>query len=759
MRMTDEEYPSRPAGAHFKAAPDTVPAPVPTPAHAATPASEGEAPLATASSSAAAAPAHAAAAGAHAATPDPVEVPSFARATAPVSDAAPAPVAPSAPAASNPQAGAPTRLPAPDETTAFLISAGVDPARLAAPGRQAPVPHPSADETAAFMVAAQYDSVSFAGYTSVRPDETAQFALTEAQATDGWDADPFDAAPVAPIETEREEAFVPAAITVDDAEQIGQIEEVEELEEASAEDVGKSAALMSGLVIVSRITGFFRTWAQAYGMGTTLVASAFTVANNLPNALYELVMGGMLVTAFLPVYVSTKKKAGRAGACAYASNLLSLVTLLMGALSVISFIFAGQIIWTQAFNASSEFDFDLATYFFRFFAIEIVLYALSSVISSILNAERDYFWSTAAPIANNIVITVAFFLYGMLADTNPTAAILVLAISNPLGVLVQVLMQVPSLKRHGVHLTPRIDIHDPLIRETLSIGIPTLVVTVVSFATTSVQSSCALSVNPSGASITYYARIWYILPYSVFAIPITTAMFTELSSFVAGGKLKEFVRGLANGSGQILFLLIPFALYLIVFSPCLSSILRGGQMSAEDVDILATYIAWLSISLPGYGLCTYLQKACSSLRKMKLFAVAECIAGAIQIAICLVFTPIFGFNVVGFSSTFFFVSIDAVTLLFLRHELGHIGFKSMAVSGVRALALGAAGAAVGAAILFALQTFAGPLGGGGMLRALLYAFAGGIPALIVTFGIAIKLNLPEVSFIRSMLGRFLPARG
>ena len=48
-------------------------------------------------------------------------------------------------------------------------------------------------------------------------------------------------------------------------------------DEASAEDVGKSAALMSGLVIVSRITGFFRTWAQAFGMGTTITASAFTI--------------------------------------------------------------------------------------------------------------------------------------------------------------------------------------------------------------------------------------------------------------------------------------------------------------------------------------------------------------------------------------------------------------------------------------------------------------------------------------------------
>lgn len=520
-------------------------------------------------------------------------------------------------------------------------------------------------------------------------------------------------------------------------------------------DVNRSAALMSVLVIVSRITGFLRTWAQAYGMGTTIVASAFTVANNLPNQLYELVMGGMLVTAFLPVYVSAKKRAGKEGATAYASNLLSLVTIAMLILTVISFIFAGQIIWTQAFNASADFDFDLAEYFFRFFAIEIVLYALSSVISSVLNAERDYFWSTAAPIVNNVVTTASFFGYAMFAPSNPQLAILCLAIGNPLGVLVQVLCQLPSLKRVGVRLRLRVDVHDPCIRETIALGIPTLIVTCVSFATTSVQSSCSLSVNPNGAAITYYARMWYVLPYSVFAIPITTAMFTELSTYVANNDMASFKRGVGRGTGKILFLLVPFALYLIVFSPCLARLLGGSRMDAASLDQLAGYLAWLSVSLPAYGVCTYLQKACSSLRRMKLFTVAECVAGAVQIAFCLVLTPYFGFNVVGFSSTIFFVAIDLVIFAFLRRELGALGLRSLLVSAVRALALGAAGTVVGGAILWALTTFVAPLQGAGLVRALIYTVAGGVPALLVTFGTAALLGLDEASAVTQILNRLL----
>ena len=95
--------------------------------------------------------------------------------------------------------------------------------------------------------------------------------------------------------------------------------------DARAESVGASAALISICVIASRITGFARTWAMAFALGSTFVSSSYQVANNLPNMLYELVMGGMLITAFLPVYLSVKKQLGRERGNEYASNLLTIV--------------------------------------------------------------------------------------------------------------------------------------------------------------------------------------------------------------------------------------------------------------------------------------------------------------------------------------------------------------------------------------------------------------------------------------------------
>lgn len=521
---------------------------------------------------------------------------------------------------------------------------------------------------------------------------------------------------------------------------------------ASEEAVGRSAAMMSGLVIVSRITGFFRTWCQSWALGATVMSSCYTIANNLPNQLYELVMGGMLVTAFLPVYMSVKRRLGREGASDYASNLLSLVTLLMGALTVLAFVFAGQVVWTQSFSAAEAFDTDLAIYFFRFFAIQIVLYALSSVISGVLNAERDYLWSTAAPILNNVVTALSFAGYVVFEGTNPQLAILILALGGSGAVLVQVLVQVPALLRHGVRLRLRIDLHDPCIRETLSIGIPTLAVTLESFVTVSVMNSSALSVAANGASIIYYARLWYMLPYSILAVPITTAMFTELSDHVAHGDMDAYARGVRSGVSKICFMLVPFAMYLIVFSPELVAILGAGRFTESDVSLTVAYLQGLAFGLPFYGVNTYLQKVCSSLRRMGLFALACTVAGVIQVAFCLALTPVLGLWAVSLCSLIYFATGDVITFVILRRAVGSLGLAGVAASCVRALGLGLAGSVVGVGAVFALERLVAPLSGS-VMQAIAYCVAGGVPALLVTFGIAVALDLSEASFVSTIVRR------
>lgn len=528
-------------------------------------------------------------------------------------------------------------------------------------------------------------------------------------------------------------------------------------EEARDAQVGRSTALMSALVVVSRLTGFLRTWGQAYALGVTVAASCYSVANNLPNQLYEIVIGGMLVTAFLPVYLSVKQREGTKGANAYTSNLVSIVLILMGAVTILGFVFARQVVWTQSFTATEEFDAELAVYFFRFFVIEVVLYALSSIFSGILNAERDYFWSSAAPIFNNFVTTASFLAYAALVDTSPQTALVVLAVGNPLGVAVQVVMQMPSLRRHGVKLTPYVNLRDPALRDTLSIGVPSLVVMLCSFETVSVMNSASLSVTAVGASVSYYARLWYTLPYAILVVPITTAMFTELSDSVSHDDMDSYRRGVSSGSAKIVFLMVPFAMYLLVFASPLITLLAAGNFAANEIEMTATYLQALAISLPAYGICTYLQKVCSSIRRMGLYAGAHVVAMVLQTIVCLSLATRLGLWVVAFSSTIYMVVVDVVTFASLRRTLGRLGVGTMFVALLRACLFGVAGAAVGALILTVMpKTLEGM--SSSTLKALISVLAGGIPSVLVTFGLAFAFHVPEVAVMERLLARIARRR-
>lgn len=522
-------------------------------------------------------------------------------------------------------------------------------------------------------------------------------------------------------------------------------------EAATSDSVGRSAAMMSALVIVSRITGFIRTWAQAFALGTTLLASCYTVANNLPNQLYELVAGGMLVTAFLPVYLGCKQRAGQEGANRYISNLLSIILLLMGIVTVACIALAAPLVWVQSAGTDQSQMTD-AVFLFRFFAIEVLLYCLSTIASGVLNAERDYFWSNAAPIFNNLITISSFIAYAALAESQPGLALLILAVGNPLGVLVQVLVQLPSLRRRGVRLSLHIDLHDPALRETLAIGVPSVVVTLCSFVTVSVMNSMALVAVPEqGSSIQYYARLWYTLPYSVFAVPITTALFTELSSLFEQGNLHGFVETVVSGLKQIVFVLVPFMLYLMVFSTPLMTLMQMGQFGSESAQLTAGYLTSLSVALPFYGLAAFFQKVFSSMRRMGSFAVANVAASVAQVVFTIVLTPTLGIHAVSLGSALCSALVDLVSLVLLRRSVEGFGLRGIVSSFLRSLALGAAGALVGAGILWVLTMQLGPCQT--PASSLAYIVVGGIPSLIVTFGLGIALHVPEAAFFSRALSR------
>lgn len=676
----------------------------------------------------------------------------------------------------------------PDETAVFLAAArtGVD--RMSSTSDTPHAPRP--DETAVFLMAAQGKS-SHQGAAAVSPatqdapddgesllsdDEWSplgSIGLVEGVTVDDdddWDPLSFSGRGAATQEVDTvfggHAASGDNAILVDDSfsanRSLSSVDEIEPQSEFHMESqdhiddmgssdystVGRSAGLMTVLTILSRVTGFIRTWAMAAAIGMSLLSSSYQVANNLPNMLYELVMGGMLVTAFLPVYMGVRREQGREASNEYVGNLLGILLLLLGGISVLGTVFAPGFIWTQSFLSGDGGSMDTAAFMFRFFAIQILFYGLGSVFSGVLNAHRDYFWSTFAPVLNNVIVIAGFIGFAPVsAQFGEHAGIILISAGTTLGVFVQMACQIPALGKYGVHPHIHIDFKDPALRQTIALGIPTLLATVCTFVQTSIINAAALVVQPeTGPSVIAYARLWYTLPYALIAVSLSTALYTELSHDAQEQDYDSVRSGISNGVAQILFFLIPFALYLIVFARPLNMIYCTGKFDESGVALVSEFLIYQAPSLPLYGAVVLMQKSFSALLDMKPFG-RYCLYSTIgQVGSVLLFGVVLGYGMpaIALSYVVDYVILVGCSLWWLRRRLHGLQVKSILHGGFFGLMLGGLGAAAGAGVMWALEHFFGALGGS-ILITLGYVCVAGIVSLAVTIGLAIAFKVPEVS--------------
>ena len=687
---------------------------------------------------------------------------------------------------------APSRSPLsstrPDETAVFLAAAraGVDRTSSTLDTPHAPRP----DETAVFLMAAQGKS-SHQGAAVVSPatqdapddgepllsdDEWSPLGsvgLVEGVTVDDdddWDPLSFSGRGAATQEVDTVFGDYAAsgdnAILVDDSfvadgplssedeiepQPESHMESQDDVDDMGSSDystVGRSAGLMTVLTIVSRVTGFIRTWAMAAAIGMSLLSSSYQVANNLPNMLYELVMGGMLVTAFLPVYMGVRREQGREASNEYVGNLLGILLLLLGGISVLGTVFAPGFIWTQSFLSGDGGSMDTAAFMFRFFAIQILFYGLGSVFSGVLNAHRDYFWSTFAPVLNNVIVIASFMGFDPVsAQFGEHAGVILISLGTTLGVFVQMACQIPALGKHGVHPHIHIDFKDPALRQTIALGIPTLLATVCMFVSTSITNAAALVVQPeTGPSVIAYARLWYTLPYALIAASLSTALYTELSHDAQEKDYDSVRTGISRGVAQMLFFLIPFALYLIVFARPLNMIYCAGKFDESGVTLVSEYLVYLALSLPLYGVVVLMQKSFSALLDMKPYS-RYCLYSAIgQAGSVLLFGVVLGFGMpaIALSYVVDYVILVGCSLWWLRRRLRGLQVKSILHGGFFGLLFGGLGAAAGAGVMWALEHFVGALGGS-ILITLGYVCVAGVVSLAVTFGLAVVLKMPEVS--------------
>ena len=483
--------------------------------------------------------------------------------------------------------------------------------------------------------------------------------------------------------------------------------------------VAKSSLLMASGTILSRVLGFVRAVMIAAAIGvTTNAADAFGVANQLPNNVYAIIVGGVLNAVLVPQIV--KARSHQDGGKGYIDRLLTFILTIFFAVSVVSTIAAPLLValytkdWTGPQLA-------LATAFAYWCLPQLFFYGLYSLLGEVLNARSAFGPFMWAPVLNNVVGLAGLGAFIAIFGADPTGAhavetwsadkIALLAGSATLGVASQAFILLFAWKRIGLKLNLNFKwrgfgLGPALKAASWSLGM--VVVTQIGGLVQTIVASGTLvsrETNSAIAGVAAAGIAWliFMLPHSVATVSIATAYFTKMAQHVHEGKIESFKKDFIDGIRAILVISVFATAALIVMAYPVSRVFAG---EFPALVALGNVIIAMMLGLIPFSFVFMMQRAFFALEDTRspfMFTVVQIglhITGAIALSL---FAPA-EWLVVGLALlTSGTVAIQAtVAYLFLIKRIGSLAGHGFARSSLKFVLSGAVAGVAGFGMVEAL---------------------------------------------------------
>jgi putative peptidoglycan lipid II flippase len=490
--------------------------------------------------------------------------------------------------------------------------------------------------------------------------------------------------------------------------------------------------------------------AQAAALGAGYVADAYTASILLPSLIYELFMGGILYSIFIPVLVDRITQAGEEDARRLTNALFTLVLPLMVVLSVIGIVFAEPLVllvtdWQSGLPpAQAERTLDLAVMFFRIFILQMFFYGISTIGTGVLQAHRHFFLPTFAPVLNNLLVIVSFVAYGLLVGVDRNLAFYVLAGGVTVGVGVMALALVPTMWSLGYR--PRPQWGHPALLPTARLAGPMVVLVAASVGFQ--LFSAYLATGFEALSELNYAFTIFSLPYGVFVVAIATALMPELSEKHSRSDAEGYRETFSFGLRTMVFVVIPSAVGMISLSqPIVGVLYERINFDAGDTETVSGLLVVYAAGLLGYSVYFFLVRAFYSRQNTKTPALLNVAIFLLYAALAYGLSRVWGVTGVVLALSIAYAVLAVLSLVAMRRQIGRIDGDRLLRSLLKILVAGAvmyAVARTGTALLGVGSDFA--------QRLLILVTVGGV-SLAAYLGVAFLLRTEELQSALALLRR------
>ncbi len=456
---------------------------------------------------------------------------------------------------------------------------------------------------------------------------------------------------------------------------------------------------------LSRATGLVRVGALTYALGLTTIADVYNLANTTPNILYELVLGGVLSSTLVPLFVRTLDDADDDTASVVTTVAFSAIVA-MTLIGVVLAPWVNRLFALPLEGADKAQQLELGDDFLVLLIPQILFYGVTTLVTALLHARRRFAPPAFTPVLTNLVTAAAAIAAAQWFHRSGAemGQVYVLGLGTTAGVAVMAIALVPFIRRAGIHLRWRFQPRHPAVRSVLRLSGWTVGFAAANQVALLLILTLARGQEAGTVSAYQYAFIFFQLPHGLIAVSVMTAILPELAEAAVDRDDRTYISRFREGTSLLLTFLLPAAIGLVfIGEPLIRIFLQRGSFTAEDTTRTTQMLMGFAIGLPAFSVYLYCVRAFFARRDTRTPFFLNLGQNALNVALVVPFTRMWGPVGLAVSYSVSYWAIAVLTLYVLNRRVPHLltvramwpFLRSIGVGGAVFLALGATAVVLG----------------------------------------------------------------